>query len=120
VGRGRPYPVRLTLYTWECARHERTARDPARFNDRRLSWHIKTTSPTCPAFEVTSKRRKGYPSETHVKRGLRFVHGDVELVEKLGRKDPCPCGSGLRFQVVLHDIGPVSTDRNGTITGVTE
>lgn len=25
-----------------------------------------------------SKRRKGYPSETHVKRGVRIVHGDVE------------------------------------------
>ncbi|PTS87217.1 hypothetical protein DBR17_06380 [Sphingomonas sp. HMWF008] len=58
-------------------------------------------SPTCPAFEVSSKRRKGYPSETHVKRGHRFVHGDIELLEKLGRNDPCPCGSGHRFQGVL-------------------
>ncbi|MEM9732886.1 MAG: SEC-C metal-binding domain-containing protein [Pseudomonadota bacterium] len=24
--------------------------------------------------------------------------GDVELVEKLGRNDPCPCGSGKRFK----------------------
>jgi uncharacterized protein YecA (UPF0149 family) len=54
------------------------------------------------AFEVSSKRRKGYPSETHVKRGLRFVHGgEKELVEKLGRNDPCPCDSGNRFQAVL-------------------
>ncbi|WP_221225960.1 SEC-C metal-binding domain-containing protein [Novosphingobium fluoreni] len=36
-----------------------------------------------------------------MKRGLRFVHGDKELVEKLGRNDPCPCGSGLRFQAML-------------------
>jgi uncharacterized protein YecA (UPF0149 family) len=30
------------------------------------------------------------------------VHGDKELVEKLGRNDPCPCGSGWRFQELLH------------------
>ena len=52
-------------------------------------------------FEVTSKRRKGFPSETRVKRGHRVVHGDVELMEKLGRNDPCPCGSGRSFQAVL-------------------
>jgi uncharacterized protein YecA (UPF0149 family) len=44
-----------------------------------------------------NKRRKGYPSEMHVKRGQRVVHGDKELLEKLGRNDPCPCGSGKRF-----------------------
>ena len=32
-----------------------------------------------------SKRKKGFPSETHVKRGLRTVHGDKLLEEKLGR-----------------------------------
>jgi uncharacterized protein YecA (UPF0149 family) len=50
-----------------------------------------------------SKRRNGYPSETLVKRGRRFVHGDKELQEKLGRNDPCPCGSGLRFQALLSE-----------------
>lgn len=45
-----------------------------------------------------SKRRKGFPSETKVKRGVRFVHGDKELSEKLGRNDLCPCGSGKRFK----------------------
>jgi hypothetical protein len=39
-----------------------------------------------------------FNSETSVKRGLRFVHGDKELLEKLGRNDPCPCGSGRRFR----------------------
>ena len=53
------------------------------------------------AFEQTSKRRKGYPSETRVKRGVRVVHGDRELLEKLGRNDLCPCNSGRRFQAVL-------------------
>jgi hypothetical protein len=51
--------------------------------------------------ETMSKRRKGYPSETHVKRGFRKVHGEKELHEKLGRRDPCPCGSGRRFQELL-------------------
>jgi len=58
-------------------------------------------STNCTAFERTSKRRKGYPSETSVKRGLRVVHGDKELSEKLGRNDLCPCGSGRRFQALL-------------------
>jgi len=44
-----------------------------------------------------SKRRKGYPSETNVKRGIRIVHGEKLLIEKLGRNDPCPCGSNKRF-----------------------
>ena len=48
-------------------------------------------------FEVTSKRRKGFPSETQVKRGVRVVHGNKELIEKLGRSDLCPCGSGRSF-----------------------
>ncbi|MCJ8156393.1 SEC-C metal-binding domain-containing protein [Sphingomonas sp. LaA6.9] len=54
-----------------------------------------------------------------MKRGLRFVRGgEVELVEKLGRKDPCPCNSGRRFQQMLHVHGPVSTASGGMIIGV--
>jgi uncharacterized protein YchJ len=49
-------------------------------------------------FETMSKRCKGFPSETQVKRGVRIVHGDKELAEKLGRNDLCPCGSGKRFK----------------------
>ncbi len=48
-------------------------------------------------FEITSKRRKGFPSETRVKKGMRIVHEDKELSEKLGRNDLCPCGSGRSF-----------------------
>ena len=48
-------------------------------------------------FEITSQRRKGFPSETHVKRDVRLVHGNKELSEKLGRNDLRPCGSGRRF-----------------------
>ncbi|WP_373278333.1 SEC-C metal-binding domain-containing protein [Andreprevotia chitinilytica] len=29
------------------------------------------------------------------------MHGDKELLEKLGRNDPCPCGSGHLFQALL-------------------
>ena len=49
------------------------------------------------SFEITSKRRRGFPSETQVKRGVRVVHGNKELSEKLGRNDLCPCGSGRSF-----------------------
>ncbi len=54
---------------------------------------------TSPAFERTAKRRKGFPSETRVKRGLRSIKGgQIELLERLGRNDPCPCHSGKRFR----------------------
>jgi SEC-C motif len=36
-----------------------------------------------------------------VKRGDRVVGGAKELVEKLGRNDPCPCGSAKSFQALL-------------------
>ena len=49
-------------------------------------------------FEAMSKRRRGFPSEAHVKRGVRVVHGDKLLEEKLGRNDLCPCGSGKPFK----------------------
>ncbi|WP_430732499.1 SEC-C metal-binding domain-containing protein [Altererythrobacter arenosus] len=43
-----------------------------------------------------------------MKRGLRSIKGgEVELLEKLGRNDPCPCGSGTKFQEVLYALGPV-------------
>jgi uncharacterized protein YecA (UPF0149 family) len=51
-----------------------------------------------------SKRRKSFPSETNVKRGTRTVHADVELIEKLGRNDLCPCGSGRKFQALLLEV----------------
>jgi len=61
-------------------------------------WQItRSIKKTGRFFEITSKRRKGFPSETQVKRGIRVVHGYKELQEKLGRNDPCPCGSGRSF-----------------------
>ena len=62
--------------------------------NRNYEWQVSN-------FEFTSKRRKGYPSETQVKRGIRVVHGDKELIEKLGRNDLCPCGSVRSFQALL-------------------
>ncbi|MER3481807.1 MAG: nucleic acid-binding protein [Meiothermus sp.] len=44
-----------------------------------------------------SKRRKGFPSEAKVKTGVRVVGNNKGLLEKLRRRDPCPCGSGRRF-----------------------
>lgn len=56
------------------------------------------TQPRRPAvfFEPMSKRRRGYPSETNVKRDVQIVHGDKLLEEKLGRNDLCPYGSVAR------------------------
>ncbi|MEM7173134.1 MAG: SEC-C metal-binding domain-containing protein [Pseudomonadota bacterium] len=48
-----------------------------------------------------SKRRRGFNSETQVKRGERSVGHHKELLQKLGRNDLCPCGSGRRFQTLL-------------------
>jgi SEC-C motif len=71
---------------------------------------------TC-AFQVTSKRRKGFPSETGVKRGDRIVRGVKELAEKLGRNDPCPCGSARSFQALLLAQWLLLTARIGITTG---
>jgi uncharacterized protein YecA (UPF0149 family) len=74
----------------------------------RGGWSCATnTSTNNTAFERSSKRRKGFPSETKVKRGVRVVHGEKEFVEKLGRNDLCPCGSGRRFQALLSAHGQV-------------
>src|SRR3954468_9890872 len=56
-------------------------------------------------FEITSKRRKGFPSETQVRRGVRVVHGDKELEERLRPNHPCPCGSGRRFRAGCRNSG---------------
>ncbi|WP_432720533.1 SEC-C metal-binding domain-containing protein [Jeongeupia wiesaeckerbachi] len=32
---------------------------------------------------------------------MRIVHGDKDLLEKLGRNDLCPCDSGHLFQALL-------------------
>ena len=76
---------------------------------RRLPCDATTTT------AVLSKPRAsgggGYASETHVRRGDRVVHGDKELIEKLGRNDLCPCGSGRRFQKMLPALRPLRRQR---------
>jgi uncharacterized protein YecA (UPF0149 family) len=52
-----------------------------------------------------SKRRRSFTSETKVKRGVRIVHGEKELIEKLGKNDLCPCGSGKRFKKCCRNNG---------------
>jgi uncharacterized protein YchJ len=52
-------------------------------------------------FRGHEQAPQGFPSEACVKRGDRVVHGDKELVERLGRNDPCPCGSARSFQALL-------------------
>jgi hypothetical protein len=93
---------------WDCniraTWYEAAAATGRVFIDGGVSCASIAISKTSPAFSITRKRRKSFPSETHVKRGRRFVHGDVELTEKLGRNDLCPCGSGRRFQSLLHEI----------------
>jgi len=64
-------------------------------------WPVDNDSTKIAFYWKASKRRRGFPSETKVKRGMRVVHGDKELTEKLGRNDLCPCGSGRRFQEML-------------------
>ena len=71
------------------------------------------TTSTTP-FERSSKRRKGFPSETHVKGGLRFVRGDKDLYEKLGRNDLL----SLRFRQEISNAAAFrpadSMERNAT------
>jgi uncharacterized protein YecA (UPF0149 family) len=50
-----------------------------------------------PRFRAHWQTPQGIPSETYVKRSDRAGHGYLELVEELGRDDPCPCGSESRF-----------------------
>jgi hypothetical protein len=64
-------------------------------------WPGDNDSTRIAFHKKTSKRRRGFPSETKVKRGMRVVRGDKELTEKLGRNDLCPCESGRRFQEML-------------------
>ena len=68
-------------------------------NDRKVRRETaRTRRRNAVFFETMSKRRRGFPSETQVKRGVQIVHGDKVLEEKLGRNDLCPCGSGKRFK----------------------
>ena len=61
-----------------------------------------TTTPGHPFEPASQQAPPRVPSsESRVKRGNRIVGIDTELVEKLGRNDLCPCGSGRRFPPLL-------------------
>ena len=53
------------------------------------------------SFHDHKQAAQRLPSETGVKRGDHVVGGAKELNEKLGRNDPCPCGSARSFQTLL-------------------
>jgi hypothetical protein len=55
--------------------------------DLEAVWQKSTHPKMSPFFERTSRRRKGFPSETQVKKGMRIVHGTKELPERLGRNE---------------------------------
>ena len=66
-----------------------------------LPWNPNSSSNTAASVaEDFRQKRKSSAA-------FRVVHSDKELFEKLGRKDPCPCGSGRRFQELLHENGPL-------------
>lgn len=48
--------------------------------------------------EKMSKRSNGFPSSAHVTTQGGQTRFGVEHLEKLGRNDPCPCGSGKKFK----------------------
>jgi hypothetical protein len=93
-------PVRIRLVTPISTAHLCRSSATTTHNPEAV-WQTNRLMTKARFFEITSKRRKGFPSETNVKKGARVVHGDKELREKLGRNDPCPCGSGRSFQKLL-------------------
>ena len=78
------------------------------------SWTRKTST-KFPLFETMSKRRKGFASEKMVKRGVRIVHGDKELEEKVGRNDLCPCDSGKLFKSCCLESGYFRWRESGSL-----
>ena len=42
----------------------------------------------------------------------------IELLERLGRNDPCPCGSGKRFQELLPEVRAVRWDEPAGLLAV--
>jgi len=49
-------------------------------------------------FEATSKRRKGFPSESQVKRGVRVIYRKQGAVQEAGSQRPLPVR--LRMQLI--------------------
>ena len=71
----------------------------------------KFNDEACFSSGAVNVERDFLSSETRVRKGPRIVHGEKELVEKLGRNDLCPCGSARRFQAVLHGYRAVRREQ---------
>ena len=66
-------------------------------------------------FEITSKRRKGFPSETQVKRGVRVVHGNKELFRKARPERSLPVRFRTQLLRTAVSAPDVTTVQNGII-----
>jgi uncharacterized protein YecA (UPF0149 family) len=60
-----------------------------------------------PEFFLAVNDAAAIPPKHASSGAFRVVHGNKELMEKLGRNDLCPCGSGRRFQKVLYANWPL-------------
>jgi hypothetical protein len=70
--------------------------------------------PTTSGFERTGKRRKGFPSETHVKKGDRVVHGDKELIRETRAQRSVPVRFGALVSGIAAWAAGGSTARCGS------
>jgi uncharacterized protein YecA (UPF0149 family) len=81
-----------------CSSRRHAFREPCLANGQAAShtdWWVKKTMRVSVTIKQSSDSAESGPS----KRGARSVKGgEVELLERLGSNDPCPCGSGRRFQ----------------------
>jgi len=75
-----------------------------------LSWTRRSARTDEEEDEELLTAPNWQPSYEPVKNPLRHV----------GRNDPCPCGSGLKFQALLLGLGLLSTGQGVTTIGVTE
>jgi hypothetical protein len=65
-----------------------------------LQWQDTSTTKTRCPFSSMSKRRRGYPSESRVKRGDRVVHGNKELIREAWTQR----SMSMRFRSALSKI----------------
>jgi hypothetical protein len=67
-------------------------------------WTARTSN-ICCFFRADEQAPQRLPIRNAGEAGVRVVHGDKELVEKVGRNDLCPCGSGKRFKKCCRNTG---------------
>jgi hypothetical protein len=67
-------------------------------------------------FSSMSKRRRGYPSETRVKRGDRVVHGNKEFIRETGSQRSLPVRVGTTLSRSAASGADASTALRGTTT----